>query len=267
MPGLADLFMLSNEPATESQYVGAAFDPNTGIPSVGVDSRDDFLAGTPGTAVYSERPGVPNALDMQSDAVPATQKVGGWVGVPEGQPALATDPAMGYSPMPSVSGVWYDSLRPNAGYPLPVPVDSGAASQFKPGNDTAALAANEDFGIDDYVRFTQPNLNPSNGRITERTFDIPVPWKAEPSFPAQIQKPRPWDRLMGAWPWTGTKTAVSQPVTSLPNFYTSDLPDGIPSPSGAARASVPNTPSLAPSPMTFRVIPEQWDQDYVYSGV
>jgi hypothetical protein len=267
MPNLADLFMTEIPPDQANRYVGAEFDPVTGEPSVAPDARDDFLAGTPGTVEYSPRPGVPNALDMQSDGVPAVSGFFRDAGSPIGPPALGADPNLNYSPVPQYTGEWYDQVRPNAGYPLPVPVEYGIASQFKPANDQAALAANVSFPIDDYVRFTQPDLNPTDSRITERTFDTPVPWKANPTFGAQIQEPRPWDRVLGAWPWNGNKAAISQPVTSLPLFYPQPLADGIPSPSGAANATVPNTPSLSPSPMTFRIIPEQWDSDYVYSGV
>jgi hypothetical protein len=255
--------MLSQEPATQAQYVGAAFDPATGNPYVAPDSRDDFLEGTAGTVEYSERPGVPNALDLQSDGVAAVDRdisLGSPVGV--GQGAESVDGGW----LTPAGSVWYDSERNNAGYPLPVPVDTGIASQFVPANDFAAVTANYSFPIDDYVRFTQPLLNPDDRRITERTFDTPTPWKANPTFPAQIQTPRPWDKVMGAWPWTGTKDAISQPVVSPPVYYPQALPDGIPNSTGAQFAMVPNTPSLAASPMTFRVIPEQWDSDYVYSG-
>lgn len=240
------LFVESQEPTENDIYTGSAFSADTGNPNVNPADRPDFLEGVPGTAAYDGIAGVPNYLDVQSTGVQATAGVGGWPGDPE--------------------PVWYDSLRPNAGYPLPVPVENGVASQYESSNDFAAIAANEDFGIDDFYRFGQPDLNPTNSRITERTFDVPVEWKAQPTFPAQIQKIRPWDRVMGAWPWKGTKDAVPVEV-SPPNYYAYPLPNGIPSPAGAAGAMVPNTPSLSPQPLTWRVMPQQWDDDYVYSGV
>jgi hypothetical protein len=257
------MLMLSQEPADQPQYTGASFDPTTGHPYVDPSSRVDFSAGQDGTTVYTERPGVPLAGDLDN-AQSATNGVSGAPGDPtgSGQGAWSVDPGW-FTPTGSV---WYDSERQNAGYPLPVPNDFVGASAFSEANDQAAITSNDDFGIDDYVRFTQPDLNPTNSRITERTFDIPVEWKKDPTFPVQIQKPRAWDRYMGAWPWKGTKDAIQQPVTSLPIYYPYPLEDGIPSPGGAAHAMVPNTPSLASSPMTFRAIPEQWDTDFVYSG-
>lgn len=278
MPGLASLFMLDQTPATDPIYVGAAADPGTGIPAVAPDARDDYMAGTPGQSVFTTSPGIPNKLDLQStgkqsvdgnpDSDFGNYAVSGLIGMPTSsweQPY--TDNTKVYAiPVQNPPGVWYDTPRPNAGYPLPVPADNGTYSTMEQSNDFAALQANKDFPIDAYTRFGQPNNNPDDRRITERTFDTPVPWKANPTFPAQIQEPRPWDRALGAWPWTGTKAAISQPVTSLPNYYPTPLVNGVPSPGGAARATIPNTQALTPQPMTFRIMPQQWDTDYVYSG-
>lgn len=263
MPGIADLFILSQEPDQSPAYIGTAFDPYTGAPQVNPADRADYLEGTPGVAEFSPLPGVPNKLDLQSDGVQAVDRDTG-LGSPMGDPTGTYPYSEGNLSL--IGSTWYDSERPNAGFPLPVPSDFGTASEMERSNDDAALQTNYDFGIDNWHRFGQPNLNPTNSRITERSFNIPLDGKQFPTFPAQIQKPRPWDRVMGAWPWTGTKDAVSQPVTSLPLYFPQSLPDGVPSATGAAQAMVPNTPSLMPAPMTFRVIPEQWDTDYVYSG-
>lgn len=263
MPGLADLLILSQEPDQHVAYVGAAFDPSTGVPYVIPGDRTDYLDGSPGTAEYSPLPGVPNRLDVQSTGVEAASRDTS-LGSPMGDPTGTYPYSEGN--LSPIGSTWYDSERPNAGYPLPALADTSTASQMEQANDFAAVAANQDFGIDDFHRFGQPNLNPTNSRITERSFDIPLMGKEVPTFPAQIQHVRPWDRVMGAWPWTGTKDAVSQPVTSLPLYFPDPLTDGVPSPGGAVNATIPNTPSLMPQPMTFRVIPEQWDTDYVYSG-
>jgi hypothetical protein len=268
---LGDLIITDTDPATHSVYVGSAFAPDTGIPATDPSSRDDYLEGTPGTAVYSERPGVPNALDLQSDGCGAVY--GGitfgepTIGTPHGQPAFASDPDRGYSPIRDSDGTWYDNPRDNPGYPLPVPHDAGGYSEMPSANDGFAMAAGQSFPIDAYVRFEQPELVADGYRITERTLDIPVEWKRNPTFPAQIQRVRPWDKFLGAWPWTGTKAATNQPVVSPPLYFPNPLPDGVVSPSGAANATIPNTPSLSPQPMTYRIIPEQWADNFVQSGV
>lgn len=260
-----NLYVEDVDPAEAVRYTGARFNSESGDPYVNPADRSDYLEQVAGSVVYSERPGVPNALDLQSDAIGATDGVSGDDNGAMGYPALAPDPAQGYSPIPQFFGEWYDSLRPNAGYPLPVPVEFGDASQFPAANDEASIHTNWAYGIDDYVRFGQPQLVADGHRITERTLDVPVSWKANPTFPATIQKVRPWDKALGAWPWTGTKAAIPQEI-SPPNYFPKDIPDGVVSPGGNS-ATIPNTPSLSPLPMTWRVIPEQWDTNYVNSGV
>lgn len=259
---IADLFMLAQAPADQPQYTGSAFSPGTGDPSVNPHDRNDFLEGTPGSNAYTPRPGVPNYLPPIGDAIQATDRE--WTGNPVGAGQGAEGVDSGW--MTPIGSTWYDSERQNAGFPLPVPADHADASQFDTANDFAAIAANVDYPTDAYTRFGQPDLNPNNCRITERSFDFPVDWKKNPTFPAQIQEPRPWDKYLGAWPWKGTKDAISQPVTSLPNYYPMPIDGGVPY-AGGTQATVPNTPSLQPQPMTFRVMPEQWDTDFVYSGL
>jgi hypothetical protein len=268
---LGDLIIQDVAPATSNIYTGANADPTSGVPYNDPANRNDYMEGGTGTTTYTERPGVPNALDLQSDGRGAAY--GGitfgtpTIGDPHGPQAFASDPARGYSPIQDSTGNWYDAVRPNPGYPLPVPHDAAGYSEMPDANDGYAMAAGYDFPIDGYQRFGQPDLVAVGHRITERTLDTPVEWKRNPTFPAQIQRPRPWDKYLGAWPWTGTKAATNQPVVSPPLYFATPLADGVISPGGAINATTPNTPSLSPQPMTYRIMPEQWADNFVQSGV
>ena len=142
------------------------------------------------------------------------------------------------------TATWYDTLRDAAGYPLAAVPDQVWANAT---NDVMGDSANTEIGL---------LFPPGDRRVMERSLDIP---HRESMMPASIQVPRPWDVELGTWPWAGDKAVLGQPVTAAPLFFQYPIEDGLPSPSGAARAMIPNTPSLDPNPLTWRVPPSPWD--------
>ena len=144
--------------------------------------------------------------------------------------------------------VWYDTLRPNAGFPLPIMADNQYGDK-----------------VADGVNDLSPTIMDSTYRVPEREQPTLTRFSSHPS---SVQEPIPWDTTLGAWPWTGDKAALQRPVASTPELI--DVPsNGTPYPGGNA-SEISNTPSYEPMPLTFRAPPEPWatgrDGYYVDSG-
>ena len=139
---------------------------------------------------------------------------------------------------------WYDTLRPYAGFPLPIEADIDAANKT---NDYSLTSTVEDFG---YL------ANGDTRIVAEKLKQVAT----RPSrFPSTSQPTRPWDVLLGAWPWTGDKLSLQRPLASTPTQFDSDLVDALPTPTGTNFVEMPNTPNFAPYPVTFRAPPQPWD--------
>lgn len=103
--------------------------------------------------------------------------------------------------------------------------------------------------------------------LTERTIGVP---SRVPYMPSSQPTIRPWDTFMGAFPWTGRKSAQRSPVAGQP-FNTDDsIHNDMPSPTGAG-GPVTMDNVVHVRPMTFRTAPSPWDTGtdgtYVDSGV
>lgn len=222
---------ISSAPATAGKYVGAAFQQQT---AYGANLTDD-----------EDRVTYEASIATLTDNIDAH--------------GLGADYATGTPGNPVVFGnkedVWYDTLRPNAGFPLPIvgDVEYGNAT-----NDVMGDTVNEDIG-----NIADPNV-----------YSVPEKPKQYPSrvsaMPAEIQHTRPWDILMGMFPWSGAKVALQRPSATTPITFEEPITDAIPSPGGSA-ADVPNTPNFSPYPLTFRAPPAPWDTandgEYVDSGL
>jgi hypothetical protein len=152
---------------------------------------------------------------------------------------------------------WYDTLRPQAGYPLALQSDVDEA------NSTGVHSPNLSVTSDGYLN------TPGYGRLLIPEKPVQVADR-ESRHPAEITSTRPWDVLMGAWPFTGLKTAMQRPVAATPLTFDSPLVNALPSPTGTQGADIPNTPNYNPYALTFRAPPEPWDTanngQYVDSG-
>ena len=253
--GSPDMTVNNQTPATAPSTIGAAFQPQS---EVGVrvidpmDDRVDYMAGENGLPIST----IQRSLPADTNGVGTDSVYGGLTfgGITYGENAVAssannrsfrsTDESAAANIVANEAGFWYDTLRPQAGYPL-----VGVSDK------TWANATNDVIG--DNVNDVQPLMVPVGVReIPERAIGIPMRLSGHP---VTSQIPRPWDTVMGAWPWSGDKAAASQPVVSSPLFFGDPIKDGLPSPTGAAGSMVPNTPSLDPNPMTWRAQPSPWD--------
>lgn len=142
---------------------------------------------------------------------------------------------------------WYDTLRPNAGFPLPVQNDEQYS--FETGDEMGSR-----FGIQ-----TDFLVEPGTRLVPERALDIP--WR-ESMHPATIQAPyTDWDTALGATEWTGQKAAMQRPIADPGPWFNEPLYDQVPSPTGAGAAMTsPYSYDYYPQPMTFRAPPSPWDQ-------
>jgi len=258
------------DPASENYYLGAAFrhqTPTGTLVTDPTDNRVEYVAGEDTFPVEQ----VTRLLggDVPSVGVQSTDFGTGVTGTTF--PRLYdedTDPALnpsyedltsgaGFQPN-AVKGNWYSSLRPNAGYPLPIPVDGSPSSVYSDVGDVEYAAMTDE--TEPMVRREIPPLT-----YTDRTLQLPdrrvkdIPDK-EARSPASINDERPWDIIMGAWPWTGQKSGMQQPVASLPRFYAEGIPDAIPSPAGTG-PTVPNTVNLTPYPLTWRLAASPFDTE------
>ena len=247
-------------PTDDNRYLGSAFrhqTPQGVMRTDPFDDRVDYMAGEEGHPVEQ----VTHRLgqDLPSDAVTAvgdldTTGFAGPLTYPE-NPSPSPDPTYGEeisgtaAKAPTQSG-WYTTLRPYAGTPYPGTND-----------EEYALVTGE----------TEPVVRgeyPSTLTYTDGTRDFPdrrvkdIPDKASRN-PASPNDERPWDIIMGAWPWTGQKVAMQQPVVSLPRFYPEPVNEEMRTPAltgaGQPYGMWPNTIDLTPSPLTWRLSPSPYD--------
>lgn len=256
-------------PTDDNRYLGSAFRHQTMTGVYRTDpfnDRVDYIAGEDTYPV--EQVSYRLGADVPSDAQQAAGLGLDSTGSGFGTIAYSDDPSPGPAPtkqetetgtaaqVPNQNG-WYTTLRPYAGTPYPGTND-----------EEYAIVTGE----------TEPVVRgefPSTLTYIDATRDLPdrrvkdIPDKASRA-PASPNDERPWDIIMGAYPWTGQKGAMQQPVVSMPRFYPDPLPDGIPSPTGAQFGMWPNTVDLTPNPMTWRLTPTPYDTGqagYIDSGV
>lgn len=248
----------SIDPADDNRYIGAAFRHQTITGVMRTDpanDRVDFVAGEDGRPVEQITHGL--GADVPSTGVEAADFGTGVTGTTF--PRLYGEEPFPHNPDPGLVDMyqgtaavvpsqksWYDTLRPYAGFPLPGTNDN-----------EYALLTDETEPI---VRAEYPGVTLT---YIDRTLQLPdrrvkdIPDKA-PRQPASPNDERPWDIIMGAWPWTGDKAAMQQPVASMPRFYAEGIPGGIPSP-GGTQPTVPNTVDLTPYPLTWRLSASPFD--------
>jgi len=217
-------------PATDAKYVGTAFQQQTNGGS-NINDRTDYLADI--------QPG-----DVESQAV-ATDVTG--TTLEAGNGALIVQ-----SPVPKS---WYATLREFAGFPLPIMPDKEYGDLT---NDVVGDTIN-----------SRTNIISRIGEwfVNEKPLQFPSRDSVMPSEQSAI---RPWDTALGAFPWSGDKVSLARPLATTPLTFESDLYDALPSPTGTNSADVPNTPSMYPQPLTYRIPAEPWDTAndgyYVDSG-
>ena len=246
-------------PSTNNRDIGAAFihQSTTGVLQTDPgDERVDYIAGIDNYPV--EQVSYRLGQDLPSDGVAAANFGPGDTGSnprvyaenpsPEPDPSY-TDTISGTAFTVNTSSGWYseEQFRPSAGFPLIAVPDQTYADVF---SETAPVVRQE------YPDETLTYIDTTRQLPDRRVKDIP---DKAPRHPASPNDERPWDITMGAWPWTGQKATMQQPVASMPRFYPDPLPDGIPSPTGAAFAMVPNTIDLSPHPLTWRLMPTPYD--------
>lgn len=153
-----------------------------------------------------------------------------------------------------------EDWRPQAGLPL-----SGT-------NDVEWVNQTGD-GIGNDLHKDWPYLQtPGVQRVSERAMGMANegPGDRFSNHPTQTQMLRPWDTLMGSWPWTGEKSAQRPPIASQPFNDGDAINNALPSPTGAG-GYVGMTNELEIHPLTFRTAPSPWDTandgSYVDSGV
>ncbi len=229
-------------PSTNPADIGAAFQPQSRQGSYGVDFTDDRVDYLSGDADVNPQMVSAGQLGNPNDS--------------EGKAAMYGGSIFGGLQYGNREDEWYDTLRPQAGFPLPL------ASDTEEANRTSVYAS------DIVNEPSEPNgaYSTDGHRITERSFNEPSRVSA---MPAEIQPSRPWDIVMGAFPWTGTKVTMQSPTAASPQTFASPLLDAIPSPTGMGTADTPSY-YLNPNPLTFRTPPEPWDTGsdgfYVDSG-
>lgn len=217
-------------PATDGRYIGDAFQQQTRGGS-NLNDRTDYLAGIE-SGDASSQVTVPDFGDDSYEA---------------GNGALIVQ-----SPVPKS---WYATLREFAGFPLPIMSDKDYGNAT---NDVVGDTIN-----------TPTNLISRIGEwfVNEKPLQIP---SRDSVMPSEQSAVRPWDTTMGAYPWSGDKVSLARPLATTPLVFDSDLYDALPSPTGTNRADIPNTPSMYPQPLTYRVPAEPWDTAddgyYVDSG-
>lgn len=238
-----DTAAIDASPAEDDRYIGAAFEPQSvmGIPMMdNDDDRVTYLADISTQEPVSVSVGLGDDPNGDGDAL--QQSYGGTSIFGGIQYAERQD-------------VWYDTLRPQGGFPLPAVPDieyANATGDFTGGtvNDETALIIGDD------ARMIDEKPKQHISRLSEH--------------PIETQHERPWDVTMGQWPWTGDKAALSRPVAATPMQFLSPLLDAIPSPTGTSNADGLGTADLSPRLVTYRFVPAPWDTTddgyYVDSG-
>ncbi len=155
------------------------------------------------------------------------------------------------------TGLWYDTLRPNAGYQLP---------SWQSDEVYAAVTGDtisQPYGVTDplLVEIGERLLDPSPLASVVTMFNdgsTQVRLSREPSTPQAFYNL--WDTALGAENWDGRKAAMNRPVADPGPWFEQAIVGGIPSPTGAGGSMVANNSfELAAEPMTFRAPPEPWD--------
>lgn len=143
-------------------------------------------------------------------------------------------------------GQWYDTLRPAAGYQLPVMNDR-----------TYALITDDQMG-EPFGQHDPYFVEPGVRVVAEKPLDIPNRLSAEPS--TEQHPYTGFGSALGQWEWSGMKAAQERPVADSGPWFTDALTDKVPTPTGAGGPMVGDGYEVYASPMTFRAPPVPWDQ-------
>lgn len=156
--------------------------------------------------------------------------------------------AVGAAQQSPNDGAWYATLRPHAGYPLPVVPDEVYAEV------TTDVVAADVYGATDPLL-----VAPGVRLLEEKPLDMPSRLSMQPSSEQEPYKD--FDTILGQTSWSGMKRAIERPIADSGPFYEEVLTGRIPSPTGAGGSMVqPYSYDLYPQPMTFRAPPVPWDQ-------
>lgn len=235
---------IDSSPATDDIYIGTAFNQqsNMGVDNTTlVDDRLTYMAGIRSDTANPVATGLGGS--PEDDGYQAVY----------GGTSLFTGVTYGEE-----QDIWYDTLRPTAGYPLIAVPDMVYANAT---NDVVGDTVNEEI---------DPLLPLDFRLIMEKSKDYPSRLSGHP---AELQAERPWDIVMGAWPWTGEKAALQRPVATTPLTFDTGIVDSSPvSSTGTRNADQQSGMSnVDPYPVTYRFTPIPWDTGdsgyYVDSGV
>lgn len=237
-------------PATQGIYTGAAFQNQAPVGTRQVDTFDDrvtYEANIETTVPQAVSIGLGNDMDAAGTSADGTSLSRRFL------QALNPTRKANLPPRSDIDAVIVNvgnggsfdetQYRPWAGLPLSGTSDQQWAADT---NDMIGDTINTPF---DYLQ------RPGERRIMERTLAIPDRLSEHPT---QSQAIRPWDVLLGAWPWSGNKAAQQRPVSAQPLNFDTPIHDGIPSPTGAGGESY-MVNSLGAMPLTFRTAPSPWD--------
>ncbi len=216
------------------------------------DRPESLGAGTqPGVHIATSAPSASRQDDLGTDTVhevgPSTWRLPADV---ESTGEAATQDVETLQGMPTVVEIPQIG-RPS--YPLPVTADGR--------DSTYAEAINETYEINQAALVGPHPIAMASDRplLTERSRgrdDRPSTMSL-----AMDRLIRPFDKLLGAWPWSGEKAAQERPTAALPTFYGEMIRNPVPSP-GGYMPTIANTAPLTPQPLTFRLAPEPWDSTF-----
>lgn len=150
------------------------------------------------------------------------------------------------SAIPSITGTWYDTLRPNAGYQLPLASD-----------DTYVAVTDDEMG-EPYGQH-DPLLVPIGEHyVPEKPIQVPSRNSTQPSTEQHPYKL--FGFQLGSWEWSGQKAAQERPIADSGPYFEQPLADRLPNPGGAGGAMTDDQAyNLYPQPLTFRAPPTPWD--------
>lgn len=232
-------------PATDPIFLGTAFKQQTEYGPTFNDIGDDRVT-------FIGDADDPTVQHMRAQALPAAMDgVGPNVFEQSPNPERESNPPDTTVPggaIQQVEGSWYWSLRPHAGYQLPLAPDDVYVTI------TGDAATAEAYGATDPLLQT-----PGERLIMERALDIPSRLSMQPSSEQEINLT--WDDTMGSQEWSGDKQAMERIIADSGPWYNQSIPNSIPSPTGAGGAFTdPFAYDLFPQPLTFRSPPTPWDQ-------
>jgi hypothetical protein len=250
-PGGGDTRVINTPPSKADIYTGSAFQPQTVLGVRQTDAFDDrveYMAGEDGDAIEQILHSLPADLASTGDGAVYGGNIFGGIQYADSTDLMPPDFSQTEGGQIKIeqhgAGSWYSTLRRWAGFPLTGIDDMSYASAT---NDIIGDTAND---------IAPLTIGVGVRRIMEAAMDLPSRFSGHP---ISTQEVRPWDTTLGAWPWSGDKDELERPVVSTPLFFGEPLEDGLPSPTGAAGAMWPNTGSLDPNPLTWRVAPSPWD--------